>query len=326
MSKDAPVPPRPKLLDRVREAIRIRHLSPRTERAYVYWIKRYIVFHGIRNPMDMGEDEVTRFLSHLALDRQVSASTQNQAFNALLFLYRSVLDKELGSVDALRAKRPRRLPVVLTRDEIRQLFSHLDGPVLLVCTLLFGAGLRLLECLQLRVKDLELERNEILVRDGKGGKDRVTVLPASCKKALTDHLQRRRELYLADLRRGFGRAPLPDALACKYPAADCQWGWQYVFVASTHYIDRRTRIAHRHHLHETVVQKAIAQAARRLGLTKQATPHSLRHSFATELLREGYDIRTVQDLLGHKDLNTTMIYTHVLNRGGRGVLSPADRL
>jgi len=317
----------PKLLDRVREAIRVRHYSPRTEQAYVGWIRRYIFFHNVRHPADLGKDEVNRFLSHLALTAHVSASTQNQALNALLFLYHQVLDKDIGLIDGVaRAKRSTRLPVVLTREEVRQLFSHLDGVVLLVCRLLYGAGFRLLECLQMRVKDIDFERNEITIRDGKGQKDRMTLLPRSGKQALSDHLRKVRQLHLEDLRKGLGRAPLPDALARKYRSADCEWAWQYVFPASSHYTDAHSGIRHRHHLHETVVQKSMAEAVRRAGIAKPATPHSLRHSFATELVREGYDIRTVQELLGHKDVSTTMIYTHVLNRGGRGVQSPADRL
>jgi integron integrase len=322
-----PHPGQPKLLARVREVIRVRHYSPRTEQAYVGWIRRYVFFHKVRHPADMGKDEVNRFLSHLALTERVSASTQNQAFNALLFLYHKVLEKDLGLIDGVvRAKRSSRLPVVLTIDEVRRLFIHLDGVVLLVCRLLYGAGFRLLERLHVRVKDIDFERNEITIRDGKGGKDRVTMLPASCKQALSEHLQRMRQLHLEDLRKGLGRAPLPHALARKYLGADGEWAWQYVFPASTHYTDARSGIRHRHHLHETVVQKAMAAAVRRAGIAKPATPHSLRHSFATELIREGYDIRTVQELLGHKDVSTTMIYTHVLNRGGRGVQSLADRL
>jgi integron integrase len=317
----------PKLLDRVRAAIRIRHYSPRTEQAYVDWIRRYIFFHQVRHPRDMGEKEVQRFLSHLAVDQRLSASTQNQALNALLFLYDVVLGKKIGHLGGVvRAKRPQRRPVVLTHEEVAQLLSCLDGVVLLVCRLLYGSGLRLLECLRMRVKDIDLERNEICVRDGKGQKDRITVLPASCRAPLLDHLERVRERHRRDLACGLGRAPLPDALARKYANADAEWCWQYVFPASSHYTDGRSGLRHRHHLHETVVQKAVAQAVRRAGINKRATPHTLRHSFATELIRAGYDIRTVQELLGHQDVSTTMIYTHVLNRGGKTVQSPADRL
>ena len=322
-----PTPAKPRLLRQVRQAIRIRHYSPRTEEAYVHWIRRYIFFHKVRHPADMGKSELNAFLSHLAVTERVSASTQTQALSALVFLYRNVLQREIGLLEGVvRAKRPARLPVVLTRDEARQLFANLDGVVLLACRLLYGSGLRLLECLHLRVKDIEFERNEITVRDGKGQKDRVTMLPGVCKQPLLDHLVKVRRIHENDLGQGLGRAPLPDALARKYPNAERQWGWQYVFPASSHYTDRRTGIRHRHHLHETVVQKAMSQAVRLAGIGKPATPHALRHSFATELLRTGYDIRTIQELLGHSDVSTTMIYTHALNRGARGVQSPADDL
>jgi len=275
----------------------------------------------------MGRDEISGFLTHLAVRERLSASTQNQAFNALLFLYKAVLDREVGAISGVvRADRPRRLPVVLTHEEVGRLFAQLDGVVLLVCRLLYGSGLRLLEALHMRVKDVDFQRLEITVRDGKGGKDRVTTLPATCKQDLPDHLERVRHQHREDLGRGLGRAPLPDALARKYCHADTEWGWQYVFPASSHYTDRRTGVQHRHHLHETVIQKAVSHTARRAGLAKPATPHTLRHSFATELIRAGYDIRTVQELLGHSDVSTTMIYTHVLNRDGKAVQSPADRL
>ena len=275
----------------------------------------------------MGRDEISGFLTHLAVRERLSASTQNQAFNALLFLYKAVLDREVGAISGVvRADRPRRLPVVLTHEEVGRLFAQLDGVVLLVCRLLYGSGLRLLEALHMRVKDVDFQRLEITVRDGKGGKDRVTMLPATCKQDLLDHLERVRHQHREDLGRGLGRAPLPDALARKYCHANTEWGWQYVFPASSHYTDRRTGVQHRHHLHETVIQKAVSHAAQRAGLAKPATPHTLRHSFATELIRAGYDIRTVQELLGHSDVSTTMIYTHVLNRDGKAVQSPADRL
>jgi len=322
-----PPPAKPKLLHLVRQAIRIRHYSPRTEEAYVHWIRRYIFFHQVRHPAEMGRPELNAFLSHLAVREHVSASTQTQALSALAFLYRNVLEREIGLLEGvIRAKRPARLPVVLTRDEARQLFAKMDGVVLLACRLLYGSGLRLLECLHQRVKDIAFEHNEITVRDGKGRKDRVTMLPVSCKQPLLDHLAKVRRQHEDDLRQGLGRAPLPGALARKYPNADRQWGWQYVFPASSYYTDRHTGVRHRHHLHETVVQKAMGEAVRLAGIVKPATPHSLRHSFATELLRAGHDIRTIQELLGHSDVSTTMIYTHVLNRGGRGVQSPADDL
>jgi integron integrase len=304
----------------------MRQYSPRTEEAYVQWIRRYIFFHKLRHPAEMGTEEIQAFLSDLVVRGNVSASTQNQALCALIFLYR-LLGKDIGVLgDVVRAKRPRRLPVVLTEEEVDQVFTYLEGLVLLICRLLYGSGMRLLECLGMRVKDLDFQLGEITVRDGKGSKDRVTLLPATCAPALNDHLAEVRRLHDRDLRDGLGRAPLPDALARKYPNADREWGWQFVFPASSHYTDRRTGVRHRHHLHESVIQKGMSQAVRRAGLAKPATPHSLRHSFATELIRDGYDIRTVQELLGHTDVQTTMIYTHVLNRGGRGVLSPADRL
>lgn len=319
-------PGKPKLLDQVRETIRVKHYSPRTEDAYVGWIRRYILFHGKRHPAEMGADQVAQFLSHLALEARVAASTQNQAFNALLFLYRHVLHIDLGTIGgAVRAKKPKRLPVVLTREEVESVLALLDGEVWLVCSLLYGAGLRLFEALQLRVKDIDFSRNELLLRDGKGQKDRVTMLPVKVQPPLREHLETVRRQHDWDLAQGLGRAPLPAALARKYPNADRQWGWQWVFPAATHYVDRHTRVRHRFHLHETVVQKAVREAARKADIRKHATPHVFRHSFATHLLQDNYDIRTVQELLGHKDVSTTMIYTHVLNRGGSGVRSPLDR-
>jgi len=275
----------------------------------------------------MGTEEVNAFLSHLALARRISSSTQTQALSALVFLYRQVLGRDIGWLQGLvRAKRPHRLPVVLTPDEVRRLFAQMNGVPLLVCRLLYGGGLRLLECLQLRIKDIDLERHQITIRDGKGRKDRITMLPESCKPALEQHLSSVKRLHENDLRGGLGRAPLPEALARKYPNADREWGWQYLFPASSYYSDRVTGVRHRHHLHESVIQKAMGAAVERAGICKPATPHSLRHSFATELLRDGYDLRTIQELLGHSNVSTTMIYTHVLNRGGRGVVSPGDRL
>jgi integron integrase len=316
----------PRLLDRVRQAVRTLHYSPRTEDAYVYWIRRFIFHHGVRHPQEMGADEVRTFLSNLAVNEHVSASTQNQALNALVFLYRRVLNRNLGLIEGMeRAKRSQRVPVVLSRDEVRALFKCLDGTPLLVCQLLYGAGLRLLEGLTLRVKDIDFQRGEITVHDGKGGKDRMTMLPSSVKGSLQHHLEHTQRLHEADLQRGLGRAPLPDALLRKYRLADREWVWQYAFPASSHYLDRNTGLHHRHHLHETVIQKAMALAVREAHIGKRATPHVLRHSFATHLIEDGYDIRTVQELLGHNDVQTTMIYTHVLNRG-RGVRSPADSL
>ena len=273
----------------------------------------------------MGEPEVNEFLTHLAVDERVAASTQNQALAALLFLYERVLRRPLGRIEGVvRARRPRRLPVVLTRPEVRAVLDGLDGTPRLMCMLLYGSGLRLLECLRLRVKDVDFQRNEITVRDGKGAKDRVTMLPAAAREELLAHLEKVQRQHARDLARGLGRAPLPDALARKYPGADRQWAWQWVFPASSHYIDRHTRVRHRHHLHESVVQRAVKEAVRRAEVAKPASCHTFRHSFATHLLEDGYDIRTVQELLGHKDVKTTMIYAHVLNRGGKGVRSPMD--
>ncbi len=299
----------------------------RTEQAYVQWIRRFIVFSGMRRPRQLGEAEVARFLSHLAVERHVSASTQNQALAALLFLYREVLDQPVGWVDrVVRAKRPKRLPVVLTRDEVRAILRRLEGRRWLMVALLYGAGLRLLECLCLRVKDVDLERSELRIRTGKGGKDRVTVLPESVKPALMDQLRRVQALHARDRRAGFGSVILPDALCRKYPNAHCELAWQFVFPASRCLIDRQSGRLVRHHQHRSVLQRAVKQAARDAEIAKHVTCHTFRHSFATHLLDDGYDIRTVQELLGHSNVNTTMIYTHVLNRGGRGVRSPADRL
>ena len=323
----APAASRPKLLDQVRDAIRTRHMSLRTEEAYVHWIKHYILFHRKRHPAEMGPAEITQFLTALAVERHVSASTQNQALAAPLFLYRQVFGRNPGWLEGLvRAKRSHRLPVVLTRSEIGALLGALRGVNWIMAMLLYGAGLRLRECLQLRVKDVDFTRNEIVVRQGKGDKYRVTMLPARVKEPLAAHLERVRQVHERDLRAGFGRVALPDALARKYPHANRDWGWQWMFPASKICRDPRFGEPQRYHIHESVLQKAIHAAARKAGVAKPVGPHTLRHGFATDLLVAGYDIRTVQELLGHKDVTTTMIYTHVLNRGGRGVVSPADRL
>ena len=318
---------KPKLLDQVREAIRMRHYSIRTEEAYVGWIKRFILFHGKRHPLEMGEDEITRFLSALAVHGQVSASTQNQALCALVFLYRHVLGQNLGWLDGVvRAKRPQRLPVVLTRPEVKALLSALDGIHWSMASLLYGAGLRLLECLRLRVKDIDFASHQILVREGKGNKDRRTMLPAVVKEPLAAHIEHVRQQHQHDLANGFGRVYVPGALQRKYPHANSEWGWQWVFPASQISLDPRSGEHRRHHVHESVLQRAVKEATRKAGLTKAVSCHTLRHSFATHLLEDGYDIRTIQELLGHQDVKTTMIYTHVLNRGGKGVYSPIDRL
>jgi len=315
----------PKLLDRMRAAIRARHYSLRTEEAYVGWVRRFILFHHKRHPAEMAEPEVNQFLSHLAVTGNVAASTQNQALSAVLFLYQEVLGRDLDRIEGVvRAKKPVRLPVVLTRDEVRDLLGVLTGTPKLVGLLLYGAGLRLLEALRLRVQDLDCATNQITLRDGKGQKDRVTMLPAIAKPLLLEHLERVRQTHRQDLSQGFGSVYLPNALARKYPGADRQWGWQYLFPAVAVSVDPRSGIRRRHHLDESVIQRCIKAAVSKTGLNKPATPHTLRHSFATHLLEDGYDIRTVQELLGHSDVRTTMIYTHVLNRGGRGVRSPAD--
>jgi integron integrase len=320
-------PRRPLLLERVRDAIRTRHMSPRTEEAYVAWVRRFVLFHGKRHPRELGAPEVSEFLTALAVKDRVSASTQNQALGAILFLYREVLGQDLpwlGSV--VRAKKPRRLPVVLTREEVRAILSHVDGATRLIVSLLYGSGLRLLEGLTLRVKDVDFGRNEITVRSGKGGKDRVTMLPVGARAPLGAHLRSVRAVHERDVRDGAGWVSLPSSLARKFPNAGREWPWQWVFPATRTYVDPETGHRHRHHLHETVVQRDFKAAVREAGLTKHATCHTLRHSFATHLLEDGYDIRTIQELLGHKDVATTMIYTHVLNRGGRGVRSPIDVL
>jgi integron integrase len=317
----------PRLLDAVREAIRVRHYSIRTEDAYVDWIRRYVLFCGKRHPRELGAADVAAFLTHLATDRNVSASTQNQAKSALLFLYRVVLGVQLPWLDEIVAARDkRRLPVVLTPSEVRALLHELSGTMGLVASLLYGTGMRLLEGLRLRVKDVGFERREILVRDGKGGKDRVTVLPENLILPLQHQMSRSKAIHDRDLAADFGEVWLPDALAAKYPKAPRAWGWQWVLPSPARSIDPRSGLVRRHHLNETSIQKAVAGAARRAGIVKPCSPHVLRHSFATHLLQAGYDIRTVQELLGHSDVSTTMIYTHVLNRGGRGVRSPFDQM
>ncbi len=320
-------PQRPRLFDRVRDAIRTRHYSRRTEEAYIAWIRRYILFHGKRHPAEMGAAEITQFLTSLAVQRNVAAATQNQALSALLFLYREVLGQEVPWLDGIvHAKRPWRLPVVLTREEVRAVLGQLNGVPRLMALLLYGAGLRVVECARLRVKDVDFTSNQIVVRAGKGSRDRVTMLPAAVKADLARHLECARRQYEQDLKRGGGWVELPGALMRKYPNAGREWGWQWVFPATRIYVDRLTCQRRRHHLHETVLQRAVREAGRRARLAKHATCHSFRHSFATHLLEDGHDIRTVQELLGHKDVATTMIYTHVLNRGPAGVRSPADRL
>lgn len=317
--------PAPRLLEQVRAAIRLRHYSRRTERAYTGWVRRFVRFHGLRHPASMGGVEITAFLSHLATDRHVSASTQNQALSALLFLYKHVLETDLPWLDeVVRAKRPQRLPSVLSRAEVRLLLDQLHGTPCLVASLLYGSGIRLLEGLRLRVQDLDFARGEVTVRNGKGAKDRVTMLPEALHRDLRAQLDQARGIHARDLERGHGAVVLPDALERKYRNAARDWPWQWVFPATRTYENEETGRRHRHHLHPSVVQREVRSAAVRAGLPRRATCHTLRHSFATHLLEAGHDIRTIQELLGHQDVSTTMIYTHVLNRGGRGVKSPLD--
>ncbi len=315
-----------KLLDLVRRCIRAKFYSIRTEQAYCHWIKRFIIFHGKRHPSEMGDAEVGEFLSHLANDASVAASTQNQALSALLFLYREVLDQKLAWLETSydRAKRPPKLPVVLTVEETQLILRELDGTYRLMANLLYGSGLRLLECLRLRIKDLDFGYGQIAVRDGKGGKDRVTMMPQSLQEPIQRHLAKVKALHEEDLAEGFGTVHLPQALERKYPHANREWIWQYVFPAAKRSIDPRSAVAQRHHVHEKSLQLAVQKAVRASGIAKPASCHSFRHSFATHLLEAGYDIRTVQELLGHKDVSTTMIYTHVLNRPGLGIRSPID--
>jgi integron integrase len=322
-----PARQQPKLLDRLREALRSRHYSRRTEQCYCHWVKRFIFYHKVRHPAEMAEPEINAFLTHLAVKEKVSASTQNQALSALLYLYRHVLGREVGTLEGLiRARKPKRLPVVMTREEVKAVLSHLSGDKWLMASLMYGAGLRLMECLRLRVQDIDLARHEILVRDGKGAKDRVTMLPDSLKAPLQEHLRGVKTIHDQDLGAGWGRVEMPHALDRKYPNAPTEWRWQWVFPQENRWRNTDTREEGRHHIDESLVQRAVKDAVRTAGIVKRATCHTFRHSFATHVLEAGYDIRTVQELLGHQDVRTTMIYTHVLNRGGRGVRSPADTL
>jgi len=315
------------LLQSLQSNMRLQHLSRRTEEAYVYWVKRFVRFCGLRHPRDLDATAVRGFLSHLVEDRNLSASTQQQAMSALLFLYRNVVGRPLQVLGRLpRGRVPSTLPVVLTAEEVARVLASLQGIHRLVGLLLYGSGLRLMECLTLRVKDLDLERGELTVRRGKGRKDRVTVIPETLRGALREHLERVRSLHLRDLTVGAGWVELPGGLDSKYPHAASAWPWQWVFPARRRYRDPVSGRIQRHHLHESAIQRAMTAAVRASGIGKRASCHTLRHSFATHLLEAGYDIRTVQELLGHRDVSTTMIYTHVLNRGGRRVRSPADTL
>jgi len=317
----------PRLLDVMRERLALRRASRHTVVAYTQWVRRYVRFHGGRHPRQMGEAEMTAFLSHLATQRHVAASTQNQALAALLYLYREVLETSVGWLDAMvRAKRPARRPSVMSREEVRRVLDAMDGVPRLVAMVLYGSGLRLMEACCLRIKDVDLDRGELMVRQGKGGRDRLTMLPASLVSPLERHMEQVSALHREDRAAGRGAVALPDAMARKAPSAAFHWRWQWVFPATRFYQDETTGRFVRHHLHETVIQRAVAEAAQAAGVAKRVTCHTFRHSFATHLLEAGYDIRTVQELLGHRDVSTTMIYTHVLNKGGRGVRSPLDGL
>ncbi len=318
---------KPKLLDQFRDTIRVRHYSIRTEQAYVQWVKRFILFHNKRHPKEMGRKEVEAFLTNLAVTEKVSASTQNQALNAIVFFYREMMQREVGMLEGVvRAKRSERIPVVFSRGEAKAVLDQLEGLNRLMGGLLYGSGLRLMECIRLRVKDIDFEMNQIVVRDGKGRKDRVTMLPGTLIEALQSQLAKVRALHDQDLAEGLGAVYLPFALERKYPNANREWLWQYCFPSKRRSIDPRSRAVRRHHLAESVLQRAVKGAIRAAGVHKPASCHTFRHSFATHLLEDGYDIRTVQELLGHKDVTTTMIYTHVIKQGGKGVRSPLDRV
>lgn len=318
---------RSRLLDEVRNVLRVKHYSIRTEECYISWIKKFIFFHNKRHPVEMGEAEISTFLTHLAVNKHVTSSTQNQALSALLFLYKQVLKKELEWLSGIhRAKRSQRLPVVLTKNEVNQLFNFINGTNSLIARLLYGTGMRLMEALRLRVKDIDFEYKQIIVRSGKGDKDRITVLPDTLVTELEQQLEKVKILLKSDLEDGLGCVYLPYALSRKYPNACYELGWQYVFPSEKRSVNPHTGKPGRHHLDEKNIQRSVKNAARKCNFSTPVSPHILRHCFATHLLEDGYDIRTVQELLGHKDVKTTMIYTHVLNKGGRGVKSPADRL
>lgn len=325
MSINTPIPRPRKLLEQVSDALRVKHYSYQTEKSYLLWIRRFILFHNKRHPKEMGGEEINAFLTHLAVEGKVAASTQNQALSALLFLYREVLHLELDlDLDAVRAKRSRYLPTVLTPEEVKAIIVHLSGIHRLVVQVLYGSGLRLAEAQQLRVKDVDFNQRQLMIRNSKGMESRLTMLPETLVEPLQEHLLWAKRQHQQDLEQGYGSVYLPFALERKYPNAEREWSWQYVFPAERLSQDPRTGITRRHHLHESGLQRAIKQAVQKTGIPKRVSCHTFRHSFATHLLQNGYDIRTVQELLGHKDVKTTMIYTHVLNKGGRGVRSPLD--
>ena len=316
-----------RLLNQVRDVIRKKHYSIRTEQAYVNWIRQYMLFHRNRHPKDMGEKEISEYLSHLATDRKVAARTQNQALNAIVFLYKHVLRIDLGDFGHMeRAKKPERLPTVMTKAEVNRVLATMSGTYGLMTKLIYGSGLRLMECVRLRVKDIDLDRSQVIIRDGKGMKDRMTMLPEQLRPFLLEHLGRVKTMHERDVQKGLGEIYLPFALERKYPSAAREWGWQYVFPSERISEDPRTGKTRRHHINESGLQRAVQKAARSAGLSKPISPHTFRHSFATHLLEAGYDIRTVQELLGHKNVSTTMIYTHVLKKGGMGVQSPLDMI
>jgi integron integrase len=318
---------KPRLLDQVRQRIRTKHYSIRTEESYLNWIRKYIFYHNKRHPKEMGANEINEFLSSLAVKENVSASTQNQALCAIIFLYREILKIEIGEIKGIIwAKKPKRIPVVFTSKEIKEIFKHLAGPKWIMANLLYGSGLRILECLRLRIQDIDFGYKQITVRDAKGSQDRITMLPEIVISPLKEHLQKVKELHEEDLKNGYGTVYLPYAIERKYSKAIYEWNWQYFFPSKNLSIDPRSGRKQRHHIGEMVLSRAIKEAIRRAGITKRGSAHSLRHSFATHLLESGYDIRTVQELLGHKNVETTMIYTHVMNKGGKGVKSPADNI
>jgi integron integrase len=319
--------PKKKLLEQVRDKLRLKHYSIRTEHSYISWIKRYILFHNKRHPEEMSIHEIEEFLTHLVLDLKVASSTQNQAFNALLFLYREVLSIDLDDqINAVRAKNPLRLPTVMSKEETLKVIRALDGVHRLMAMLLYGSGLRLMECVRLRVKDVDFSLNQIIVRNGKGARDRATVLPENTKPSLQNHLQKVKLLHQDDLAKGCGRVYLPGALERKYPNANQEWGWQYVFPSKSLSKDPRSGETRRHHINESTLHKAVKKAVRLAGVNKPVSSHTFRHSFATHLLEDGYDIRTVQELLGHQDVSTTMIYIHVLKKGPKPIKSPLDTI